>query len=94
MNGIKIEKTILSNLTLKKLIQDLINEGGEGLYIKDDSEDNRLFEVRPEPILILTCIGPPDSSWFDKKFHVNSIGCIGGRLIISLSLYLNFKLYN
>ena len=86
MNGSKIEQTILSNLTLKKLIQDLINEGGAGLYTKDTSDGERMFEVRPERILVMTCYGPPESEWFEKKFHVTSLGCIGGRNVHDESL--------
>ena len=51
LNGSRIEQTILSNLTMKKLIQDLINEGGAGLYTTDTSDGDRLFAVRPERIL-------------------------------------------
>ena len=51
LNGCRIEQTILSNLTMKKLIQDLINEGGAGLYTTDSSDGDRLFDVRPEKIL-------------------------------------------
>ena len=71
MNGCRIEQTILSNLTLKKLIQDLINEGGAGLYVEDTDDGERLLDVRPERILVLTCLGPQDSEWLDQKIHVN-----------------------
>ena len=51
LNGYRIEQTILSNLTMKKLIQDLIKEGGAGLYTTDTCDGDRLFDVRPERIL-------------------------------------------
>ena len=59
MSGEMIQSTVLSNLTLKKLIQDLINEGGAGLYTVDTSNGDRMFEVRKEKILCFTCLGPP-----------------------------------
>lgn len=51
LNGYRIQQTILSNLTMKKLIQDLIKEGGAGLYTTDTCDGDRLFDVRPERIL-------------------------------------------
>ncbi len=60
---------MLPNYTLKKLIQDLINEGGKGLYTADDTDD-RLIDVRPEKILVLKCLGPPESDWNQLSFNV------------------------
>lgn len=38
-----------------------------------------MFEVRPEKILVLECLGPPESDWNLQTFQVNRFGCVGGR---------------
>ena len=57
-------------MNLKKLIQDIIDEGGEGLYTADISDKNRLFDVCAEKVLVLECLGPPESEWNQQTFQV------------------------
>jgi len=78
-SGEPIESLTLSNINLKKLIQDIIDEGGAGFYTKDNTDKERTFEVRPEKVLILECLGPPESEWYEQSFQVSKSGCIGGR---------------
>eukprot|EP01036_Dinobryon_divergens_P030243 gene30243-39454_t len=78
-NGEPMDTLTLPNINLKKLIQDIINEGGAGFYTKDISDKERTFEVRPEKVLILECLGPPESEWYLQSFQVSKSGCIGGR---------------
>jgi pSer/pThr/pTyr-binding forkhead associated (FHA) protein len=70
---------VTSNLNMKKLIQDLIYEGGRGLYARDRDDRGRLFEVRPEKVLTMHCLGPVESDWNGCTFTVSSSGCLGGR---------------
>ena len=75
---------LVPNHNLKRLIRDLIMEGGEALYIKEedaeDASDNRFrFALVPEHVLILKCLGPVESDWNGKTFRVTQRGCIGGR---------------
>ena len=34
-------------------------------------------QVRQEKVLVLKCLGPPDSDWNQRSFHVSRYGCIG-----------------
>lgn len=70
-SGEPMEPTIIPNMNLKKLIQDIINEGGAGFYTDDISNRDRLVEVCPEKVLILECLGPPDSDWNQQSFQVS-----------------------
>lgn len=79
------DKNLLPNLNLKKLIKDLINEGGAGLYMKDMMDQSRLFDVTPEKVLMLKCLGPPESDWNQLTFQVTSIGCYGGRKLVDIT---------
>jgi hypothetical protein len=45
-------------------------QGGAGFYTSDISNKDRLFEVRPEKILVLECLGPPESDWNLQSFQV------------------------
>lgn len=45
-------------------------QGGAGFYTSDLSNKERLFEVRPEKILVLECLGPPESDWNLQSFQV------------------------
>lgn len=38
-----------------------------------------MFEFSPEKILVLECLGPPESDWNQQSFEVSANGCIGGR---------------
>lgn len=69
-NGERIETSIVENLNMKKLIQDLINEGGAGLYTVDHNYQGRLIDVRPQRVLVMKCLGPPESDWNLKNFEV------------------------
>lgn len=71
--------TLTPNINLKKLIQDLINEGGSGLYMHDVNDKSRQFDIVQEKVLVLKCLGPPESDWNNKSFQVTSNGCLGGR---------------
>ena len=75
-----IDKDIIENRTLKKLIQDLINEGGLGLYTADSAENSRIFDVYTERVLVLKCLGPPEASdWYQQAFQCGPRGVFGGR---------------
>ena len=69
-SGEIMEDSILPNTNLKKLIHDLINEGGAGLYTNDTCDSQRLFDVFAEKVLILKCVGPPESDWNMQSFQV------------------------
>lgn len=74
------DKEIVHNRTLKKLIQDLINEGGLGLYTTDSSGDSRIFDVYTERVLVLKCVGPPEvHDWYLQSFQCGPRGVFGGR---------------
>jgi U-box domain len=71
-SGEIMEDSIIPNTNLKKLIQDMINEGGAGLYTNDVCDSERLFDVFAEKVLILKCVGPPESDWNMQSFQVGS----------------------
>jgi pSer/pThr/pTyr-binding forkhead associated (FHA) protein len=75
-------KTLVPNLNLKKLIQDLMYEGGSGLYCVDNADKSRLFDVYPEKIVVLKCLGPPESEWNGQSFQITPVGCVGGRKVV------------
>jgi hypothetical protein len=77
--GEPLENTLIANLNLKKLIQDIVQEGGAGFYTKDIVDQDRLLEVSREKILVLECLGPPESDWNQQSFEVTSHGVVGGR---------------
>ena len=74
-SGEIMEDSILPNTNLKKLIHDMINEGGAGLYTNDTFDSERLFDVFAEKVLILKCVGPPESDWNMQSFQVRKIIC-------------------
>lgn len=80
-NGEPISTLTIQNINLKKLIQDIIDEGGAGFYIDDIINKDRTFEVRAEKVLILECLGPPESDWNNQAFQVYRNGCMGGRKV-------------
>lgn len=49
----------------------LNSQGGSGFYTSDISNKDRMFEVRPEKILVLECLGPPESDWNLQSFQVH-----------------------
>ena len=73
------KNNLVSNLNLKKLIQDLIDEGGSGLYCQDVDDKMRLFDVFQQNVVVFECLGPPESDWDGHNFQVLPSGCIGGR---------------
>jgi hypothetical protein len=76
-NGEIMGTGMISNMNLKKLIMDLINEGGAGLYTTDQNYESRLIDVCPQRILVLRCLGPPESDWNGRTFDVNRfMSCI------------------
>lgn len=80
LTSVHIEKSLVSNLALKKLIQDMINEGATGLYTTDYVARGRLVDVYSERVLVLRCLGPPEAvDWYRRSFQVTPRGCIGGR---------------
>eukprot|EP01032_Pedospumella_encystans_P031847 gene31847-35948_t len=68
-SGEPMDVLTIPNINIKKLIQDIINEGGHGFYMSDISNKDRMFEVRPEKILVLECLGPPESDWNSLSFQ-------------------------
>ena len=72
-SGEIMEDSIIPNTNLKKLIQDMINEGGAGLYTNDVCDSGRLFDVYAEKVLILKCVGPPESDWNMQSFQVGNL---------------------
>ncbi|CAM9681330.1 unnamed protein product [Phaeothamnion confervicola] len=72
---------LVPNHNLKRLIKDLITEGGEGLYVREEGEEygRYRFALVTEQVLILRCLGPLESDWNGKSFRVTQRGCIGGR---------------
>ena len=46
-------------------------QGGAGFYTSDMTNKERMFEVRPEKILLLECLGPPESDWNLQSFQVS-----------------------
>lgn len=77
--GETMEGTLIPNLNLKRLIHDIVQEGGAGFYCKDIVDQDRLFEVSREKLLVLECLGPPESDWNQQTFEVTSHGVVGGR---------------
>ena len=73
-SGEPMDECLHPNINLKKLIQDLINEGGAGLYTQDTYDTDRLFDVYAEKAIILKCLGPPESDWNLQSFQVTQQG--------------------
>lgn len=81
-------KNLIPNITLRKLIRDLAEEGGAGLYIEAEnaSADDKGSGAAPycnalvlERRLTLKCLGPLESSWNGRSFRVYRNGVTGGR---------------
>lgn len=82
-SGQSMDDSLVKNTNMKKLIQDMIDEGGKGLYTNDAFDRERLFDVFAEKVIVLKCLGPPESDWNMQSFQVSHLGCIGGRKIHS-----------
>ena len=70
---------LVPNHNLKRLVDDLVREGGAGLYEKCEEKIERHACIEKEPVLLLKCLGPAESEWHGRTFEVRSEGCIGGR---------------
>uniref|UniRef100_A0A7S3NI99 RING-type E3 ubiquitin transferase n=1 Tax=Aureoumbra lagunensis TaxID=44058 RepID=A0A7S3NI99_9STRA len=93
-------KRLVPNHNLKRLIEDLVQEGGHGLYSKISARHlhtprrtppasrcaDRLVSnprstlLKTEPLLLLQCLDPNESTWNGKCFEVSTKGVVGGRL--------------
>ena len=72
-------QVLVPNHNLKRLVDDLVREGGAGLYEKCEEKIERHACIEKEPVLLLKCLGPAESEWHGRTFEVRSEGCIGGR---------------
>jgi hypothetical protein len=102
LTGDAMDISTLPNMNLKKLIQDLLNEGqcvceffilsviqvfadplnlmnqimfckgGAGLYIRDENSGDALIDISAQKVLVLKCVGPPESEWNMQSFEVSS----------------------
>ena len=72
-------KALVPNHNLKRLVDDLVREGGAGLYDQGDGVVERRIALEKEPVLLLKCLGPAESEWHARTFEVRSEGCVGGR---------------
>jgi hypothetical protein len=52
------------------LIHAFCYKGGAGFYTNDSDNKDRLFDVCPEKVLTLECLGPPESEWNQQSFQV------------------------
>lgn len=72
-------KLLVPNHNLKRLMEDLVREGGSGLYTRRVGAPHRSASLVAEPVLLLRCLGPGDSEWNGRTFEVCREGVIGGR---------------
>ncbi|KAJ1456495.1 hypothetical protein M885DRAFT_169201 [Pelagophyceae sp. CCMP2097] len=86
-------RMLVPNHNLKRLIDDLVREGGAGLYsaagrgrddgphgaAKSDGPFIRSKSLVSEPMLLLQCLGPTESEWNGRSFEVSKDGAVGGR---------------
>lgn len=79
LTGENITSSVIPNTIMKKLIQDLVLEGGLGLYKIDSLLAHRVIDIVKRKTLILTCHGATESEWLGKSIVIQSNGCIGGR---------------
>ncbi|GMH90904.1 hypothetical protein TL16_g11903 [Triparma laevis f. inornata] len=75
-------KDLTPNITLKRLLQDLLTSKSDALFCEDvgsgDVVMQRVYLVK-EDVLVLKCLGPVESQWNGKSFRTTVTGCIGGR---------------
>lgn len=84
LTGNVMNATLIPNLNISKLIQDMVEEGGAALYTRDDSDQSRLFDISAQKTLVMTCLGPPETDWNMRTFQVTPLGCIGGRKVTTI----------
>ncbi len=75
--NIQEHKLMTPNYNLRKLIQDLIAEGGAGLYTADATDKGRMIEIQSQKLLIMHCLGPPESDWNQRSFQVTTAALFG-----------------
>lgn len=84
--GEDIAEVLIPNYNIKRLIADLLSEGGEGLVYKSTgAEDEEIEEILIvyEDVLVLQCMGPADNDMYQKTIRVNKEGAAGGRRRLS-----------
>ncbi len=75
----------MANLNLKRLIYDLVAEGGQGLAAKPTAHPASAEEAGGETafgfedVMVLRCLGPAESDWMGKVQVVTKEGVAGGR---------------
>lgn len=92
--GEAMTNLLLPNFNLKRLIEDFIAEGGQGLIYNreegnknldntadnaEDAEEDEEFVLAYEKTIVLHCLGPADSPFCGRDIRVNSEGIAGGR---------------
>jgi pSer/pThr/pTyr-binding forkhead associated (FHA) protein len=72
---------LVPNLNLKRLIYDLVEEGGQGLACKPTNAEEAGTETAFgfEEVMVLRCLGPAESDWMGKAQVVTKEGVAGGR---------------
>ena len=71
----------MPNLNLKRLIYDLVAEGGSGLAAKPANAEEAAQETAFgfDDVMVLRCLGPAESEWIGKTQLVTKEGISGGR---------------
>ncbi len=98
-------KSLFPNHNLRRLMKDLINEGGEGLYIHDESGQENSKDALPDEcpyrfalvsqqVLVLKCLGPVESDWNARCFRISENGCMGGRRRPAVLGNMDFMYFN
>lgn len=77
--GEEITADLIPNYNIRKMIHDIIEEGGEAFYTIDAGNKEREVDIRSEKLLIMECLGPSESEWYNMNFQVTGHGCVGGR---------------
>ena len=72
-------KSLVENHNLKRLIGDLVDEGGLGLYTKSQTSDGRRRALVQEQLLILRCVESSSQEQNGITYHVSQSGAEGGR---------------
>lgn len=78
---VMVDQQMTLNINLKKLIQDIISEGGANLYTDDNDSPSRVFDIAPQAVLIMKCLGPAESEW---NGHIQEVSIVYYNLLILL----------
>lgn len=72
---------LVANLNLKRLIYDLVAEGGQGLAAKPTNAEEASQETAFgfDDVMVLRCLGPAESDWINRSQVVTKEGISGGR---------------